>query len=318
MIKALLEKQKDYLLHFFDHVDIHKIEEILKHILACQGNVILTGVGKSSLIAKKIAMTWISTGTKAIFLDAMNALHGDIGIISKEDLLICFSKSGETQEILDLFPFVKKRGAKIISIVSNDNSSISKKSDYFISLPLKKELCPFNLAPTTSTQIQLIFGDVVAVALMMEKKFNLQDFAKNHPAGNIGKKVTLKVEEIMIKDNDLPLCKKTDQIIDIIHELSSKKCGAVLVIDDNEKLLGIFTDGDLRRAIEKNKNEFLNDIIENVMTKNPKVTNKDALVWKAMKKMEEDRLITVMPVVEKERVVGLIRMHDIVQAGLSS
>jgi arabinose-5-phosphate isomerase len=318
MIKELFSSQKDNLEYFFNHINVSKTEEILRMILACQGMVVLTGVGKSGIIAEKIAMTWISTGTKALFLPPMNALHGDIGILAKQDIVLCFSKSGETKELLDLIPFVRKKQAKIVSIVSKENSSMEKLSDKTLILPMKRELCPFNLAPTTSTEIQLMFGDVLAVALMRQKNFCLQDFAKNHPAGAIGKQISLQVQDLMIKQLDLPLCRKNERVIDILHELSSKKCGAVLVVDEKQQLEGIFTDGDLRRLIESKKTAFTDCLIQDHMTKQPKTTSKDILVWEVMKQMEADRLITIMPVLENRKVIGLIRIHDIIQAGICS
>ena len=318
MIKELFSNQKDNLEYFFNHIDIAKTEELLKAILCCKGMIVLTGVGKSGIIAEKIAMTWLSTGTKALFLPPMNALHGDIGILAEQDMVICFSRSGETKELLDLFPVVRKKRSKIVSIVSKENSTMEKLSDQTVLLPMQRELCPFNLAPTTSTEIQLIFGDVLAVALMRQKNFRLQDFAKNHPAGAIGKKIALQVQDLMIKKEGLPLCHKRDRVINILHELSSKQCGAVLAVNEKQELEGIFTDGDLRRLIESKKTAFTDCLIQDHMTKRPKTTSKDVLVWEVMKQMEEDRLVTIMPVLEDRKVIGLIRIHDIVQAGICS
>ncbi len=318
MIKELFSSQKDNLEYFFNHISITKTEDLLRMILDCRGMVVLTGVGKSGIIAEKIAMTWLSTGTKALFLPPMNALHGDIGILTEQDIVICFSRSGETKELLELLPFVRKKQARVISIVSKENSTMEKLSDKTLILPMKRELCPFNLAPTTSTEIQLIFGDVLAVALMRQKNFRLQDFAKNHPAGAIGKQIALQVQDLMIKQKDLPLCHKGDRVIDILHELSSKQCGAVLAVDEKQQLEGIFTDGDLRRLIESKKTAFTDCLVQDHMTPKPKSTSKDVLVWEVMKQMEEDRLVTVMPVLEDQKVIGLIRIHDIVQAGLCS
>lgn len=169
MVHNLFETQKNYLNQFFDLIDLKKTEEILQKFLNCKGNIILSGVGKSGIIANKLAMTMLSTGTKAIFLSPVDALHGDIGIVSKEDVFVALSKSGETKELLELIPYIRKKGAELISIVSNPNSTLARMSDLFISLYVKKEICPFNLAPTTSTAVQLIYGDVLAVALMKKR-----------------------------------------------------------------------------------------------------------------------------------------------------
>jgi len=319
MIKGLLQEQRHYIDYFFDHIDISKIENIIKMLLECKGTLIISGVGKSGIIANKLAMTLLSTGTKAFYLPPVNALHGDIGIVSENDICILISKSGETKELIHLIPYIQKKGAKLICVVSNNNSKMARLADYNIVLPLQKELCPFNLAPTTSTVVQMIFGDVITVALMKNKCFSLVEYAKNHPAGTIGKKISLSVENIMLQGKQLPFCKRKEKIIDILTEISSKKCGTMIVIDENNFLEGIFTDGDLRRAIEKYGENFLNKKIENLMTVSPLCTTPETLAWDAMKQMEKDpkKLITSLPVIKDNKVVGLVRMHDIVQAGLS-
>jgi arabinose-5-phosphate isomerase len=317
MIEDLFSKQKQYINHFFDNVDLEKTKEIVNSFLNCKGSIIFTGVGKSGIIANKLAMTFLSTGTKALYLPTMDALHGDIAVVTKEDIVVLLSKSGETKELLSLLPYIRKKGAKIISIVSADKTPLSKEVDLSICLPLEKELCPFNLAPTTSTVLQLIFGDVLAVALMKEKNFSLEEYAMNHPAGAIGKRIALRVEDLLFEEEGLPLCYENDILIDILHVLSSKKCGSLIVVDKNEQLLGIFTDGDLRRSIQKHGKNFIYKKIKDLMTVSPKSISKDKLAIDAMKKMEEDKLITVLPVVDKEKVIGIIRMHDIIQAGLN-
>ena len=199
------------------------------------------------------------------------------------------------------------------------NCSLASLADIFIALPVKKEICPFNLAPTTSTAVQLIFGDVLAVELMRRKNFSLDEFAKNHPAGSIGKLITLKVKELMVTGNDIPFCHREDLLIDVISILSEKRCGALLIVNKSLKLLGIFTDGDLRRAIEVDRENFLNKKMHEVMTETAKAINEDDLASKAMEEMEKDpkKLVTILPVLDKEKkVLGVIRMHDILQEGL--
>ena len=317
MIKELFENQQIFLNYFFENIDLKKAESIADSIIDCRGTIFFTGVGKSGIIAKKISQTFISTGTKAFYLASVDALHGDIGIINENDIVIIISKSGQSQELLDLVPYIKNKKAKIISFVSKENSILAKKSDDFIVLPVRKELCPFNLVPTISTEVQLIFGDVIATYVMRRKEFTIEDFAWNHPAGAIGKRISLKVEDIMIKDKNIPICLEDDFLIDFLSVLSSKKCGALLVTDSNQMLKGIFTDGDLRRSIEKFGSAFLNKPIKELMTIAPKFTRKKILAIDAMKQMEDDKLITVLPVLDKEKVIGIIRMHDIIQAGLN-
>jgi arabinose-5-phosphate isomerase len=319
MLQDLFADQRRYLNAFFDEINLSQAELILDRLLAVRGRVLLSGVGKSGLIAAKIAATMISIGTRASFLSPSHALHGDIGCISKEDLWIAFSKSGESVELLQLLPFVRERGVRTIAIVSRADSSLAKASDDAIVLPVMRELCPYDLAPTTSTAVQLIFGDCLAIALMKAKQFNVNDFAANHPAGLLGRKITLKVADLMIKGEDLPLCSPFVSLIEVLHELSVKRCGCLLVVDAEKTLQGIFTDGDLRRAIQVKGAAALQQPMKDLMTAAPKRINPEVLAWDAMKKMEEDpnRLITVLPVTEQGRVLGLLRIHDILQAKLS-
>jgi arabinose-5-phosphate isomerase len=317
MLKELYNNQRQYLDYFFDRIDIKKTEEFIDHCLKCRGLIFFTGIGKSGLIAEKIAMTFVSTGTKALYLPPANLLHGDLGIVSSSDLFVILSKSGESSELLDLIPFVKKKGATIVSIHSNPHSRLAQQSDLEIELPLEKELCPFDLAPTTSTAIQLIFGDILAVALMRQKQISLEEYALNHPAGAIGKKATLRVSDLMLLPPELPLCKKEDRLIDLLVELSDKKCGCLLVVSPEKKLEGIFTDGDLRRSLLSHGPSLLDLPIERVMNRSVFSINPDTLAWDAMKRMQKDpkKWVMVLPVIEKEEVIGLIRLHDIIYRG---
>ena len=300
-----------------ENIDQNKTKKILDTLFKCKNNLIFTGIGKSGIIANKIAMTMLSTGTKALFLPALDALHGDIGIVSKDDIFIMISKSGETNELLDMVPYIKKREAFLISFISNKNSTLEKVSDEFIYLPVLKELCPYNLAPTTSTTVQLMFGDVLTVALMEMKNFSLNDYAVNHPKGAIGKQITLKVEDLMIKNEFLPICFENQLLKNVLHILSEKKCGCLLVSNEKKELQGIFTDGDLRRLIQSNTN-FLEKKLFEVMEKKPFFIDKNSLAMDAMKKMETFKQVTVLPVIENNLIIGLIRMHDIIKAGLTS
>lgn len=316
IIEELLKKQRQYLDYYFDHIDINEIEALIDACLNTEGLIIFTGVGKSGIIADKIAMTLVSTGTKALYLPPTNFLHGDIGILSDKDLLVMISRSGDTEELFSLIPFARKRNTRLVAMVSNPLSRLAKICDLCVHLPVEKELCPFDLAPTTSTVAQLLCGDLLSVALMRFKQFNLSDYILNHPSGAIGKKMTLTVEDIMF--NGLPLAKPDDLLIDVLVELSNKKCGALLIIDPDYKLLGIFTDGDLRRALQVQGVNVLHEPIKNLMTMTPTTVSKGTLAWDALKLMQKDpkKFILVLPILDGEKVIGIIRMHDIIQAGI--
>lgn len=314
MLKSLFEEQRQYLNRFLDTIDLEASQKILQKLIDCKGVVIFSGVGKSGHIAEKIANTFLSTGTRSFYLSAGNALHGDIGFVTPQDIWIAFSKSGESEELLTLLLYIKKRGAFTIAVVSKPNSHLAKNADLSIALSVERELCPYNLAPTVSTAAQLIFGDCLAVGLMKAKKFTLENFAANHPAGLIGRKITLRVADLMLKQDAIPLCKPTDRVIQILHELSAKKCGCLLVVDEEKKLLGIFTDGDLRRALQAKGSSAMEISVESLMTQKPKTIAPDRLALDALQKMEQ---ITVLPVVQEGKVVGLVRMHDILQEGVS-
>ncbi len=318
MLAQLFNDQRHYINAFFDALDLEQTDRILQQCLACNGSLVLTGVGKSGRIAEKIAATLISTGTSARFLSPGDALHGDIGCLSNQDIFFLFSKSGESKELLELLPYAQKKGARTIAVVSREHSQLAKCSDFSIILPVVQELCPYNLVPTTSAAVQLIFGDCLAVALMKAKQFSLDELALNHPAGLLGKKITLKASDIMLTGPDIPLCRPSACLIDVLHELSAKRCGCLLVVDEQFQLQGIFTDGDLRRSLERMGQSALVQPVAYFMTPRPKTIAPEALAWDAMKLMEEDPscLITALPVVDQGRAVGLLRMHDILQANL--
>ncbi len=316
-MQALFTAFRSSLEQFFDALDVEGAQIVFEKIRACTGTIVLSGVGKSGLIAQKIAATFVSTGTKALFLHPLDALHGNLGALSGSDLFLAFSKSGESEELLALMPHVRKKGAFTISVVSNASSRLAKLSDLIAKLPLQKELCPYGLAPTTSTASQLIFGDCLAIALMEARAFSAADFAENHPGGLLGRKMMLKVSDLMISGQDLPLCAPEDLLLNVLHELSKKRCGCVLVVRD-KVLQGIFTDGDLRRAIHAKAEDSLQRPMIDLMNPFPRVISPDILALAALQSMESDshHLIAVLPVVAKGKIIGLIRMHDILQAGL--
>lgn len=318
MLKELFAQQNKYLNTFFEKLDLTQAEQFLDLLDSSPGIPIFCGVGKSALVAEKIAMTMTSTGSKALFLSPTNALHGDIGIVTEGDLFIIFSKSGESDELLQIVPYARNRKAKIVAIVSNPESRLAKAADVCIHLPLERELCPFDLAPTTSAALQMIFGDVIAVALMQRKNFTLDDYALNHPAGRIGRRISMRVRDLMIHGEGLPLCSPQDKLSDTLVELSDKKCGCVLVSDKERNLLGIFTDGDLRRSLQEKGADVFSATMEELMVKNPRSIEAGDLVTAAMERMESNQKqpITVLPALEEGKVVGIIKMHDIVQSGI--
>ena len=318
LLEELFFEQKAQIDHFFAHIDLGVVEQFLERILKCHGLLVFSGVGKSGVIAEKLALTMVSTGTRAVYLPPTNALHGDLGIVSEGDLFIFISKSGESDELLKLIPFVRAKGATPISWVSMKGSRLERLSDLTIHLPVERELCPFNLAPTTSAAVQLLFGDIVAVALMRSKNFSLSDYAKNHPAGRIGKRITMRVCDLMRKDDELPLARPNDLLVDSLVELSNKRSGCLLVVDNEGQLMGIFTDGDLRRALQKLGGAALHLPLKSLMTASCRSIAPDLLAHEAMQQMEFGvSPVMVLPVVGKDtRLLGLIRMHDIIQAGL--
>lgn len=319
MLKELFEKERKTLNHFFDNLDITTTDELFEILKGCKGMVILTGVGKSGLVAEKIALTLTSTGSRAYYLSPANALHGDIGIVNKEDVFIMISKSGESEELLQLVPFLRNKGVKPIAVVNNANSRLAKACELSVILPMEKELCPYDLVPTTSSISQMILGDVLAIGLMKHKNFSLLEYAMNHPAGKIGRQLTLRVKDLMLRGKDVPLISPETKLVDSLVELSNKRCGCVLIVDHTNALMGIFTDGDLRRALQKHGPKALEMTMHEIMTKTPRSIGMDDMASQALKLMEADQKhpITVLAVLdENKKVVGLIKMHDIVQSGL--
>ncbi len=319
MLKKLFQRAKDSLTTFFDSIDVTESEKLLDLLATCKGVIHLTGVGKSGFVAKKIAVTMTSCGTRATFLSPTDALHGDLGIVRPDDMIIIFSKSGESEELLSLVPALRNKGVQVISIVCNRESRLAKASDFVLYLPPQPELCPFGMAPTTSTVTQMIIGDVLTIGLMEKKQFTLDEYATNHPAGQIGKRITMRVEDLMIQGPSIPVCSPSNRLVDTLVELSEKKCGCVLVKDSDNRLVGIFTDGDLRRSLLKNGAAVLESSMNELMTKAAKTIRPEDLAWKALQVMEEDQknAITTLPVVDgDQKVVGLIKLHDLIQSGV--
>lgn len=318
-IKELLDNSKKLINDFFDKIETKQIDEIVNIILNSKGLIFFSGVGKSGMVAQKIAVTLTSTGTRAFFISPTDSLHGDMGHVSDGDIIFLLSKSGESDELIAMMPYLRNKGAFIVAVVMNKHSRLAKAAHHVIELPFSKELCPHNMAPTISTTQQLILGDAIAIALMNKKAFSKDQFAANHPAGKLGKQLTMKVEDLMLKGGHVPLCGLEDKLIDILVDFSDKRAGCMVVVDKAQKLKGIFTDGDLRRALQKYGSEVLNLKMKDLMIQNPKKVESQALAYDAMRYMEGDQKspIMVLPVVEQgDRVVGLLKLHDIIQSGV--
>jgi len=277
-----------------------------------KGRVIVTGIGKSANIAQKIVATFNSTGTPAIFMHAADAIHGDLGIIRDDDVVLLLSKSGETPEVKVLVPLLKARGNKLIALIGNTDSYLAKQADFVIDTTVEKEACPNNLAPTASTTAQLVMGDALAISLLELRGFTPSDFAKFHPGGILGKRMFLRVEDLAV-NNLVPKVNTTESISDVIIEISSKRLGAAAVLD-HDKLVGIITDGDLRRMIQIHA-DFRQLTAADVMTRNPKSIEKDELVVDALNIMREKN-ITQLPVTNEGMYMGVIHLHDILKEGI--
>ena len=280
-------------------------------VIKCDGKFIIMGVGKSGHIAQKISATLSSTGTPSIFIHPTEAAHGDMGLIDKKDIVLLISNSGETDEIINILPSLKRHSKEIASLTSNNKSSIAKSADIKIQLKSKKEACPLNLAPTSSTTNALVFGDALAIALLEAKGFTQKDFASSHPAGKLGKKLITQVEDLMHKGNAVPKV-SADTILDkALLEITKKNLGITLIVEKT-RLVGIFTDGDLRRCINK-KVDIQNTKIKDVMTKKFKTINSDALAIDAANIMEDNKIFTLV-VIDKNKHIGVISMHDLIEA----
>jgi arabinose-5-phosphate isomerase len=300
-------------------LDRAQVERAVKLLKDCRGKVVLVGVGKSGNIAEKIAATMTSTGTIAVYLHPSDALHGGLGIVTSEDVVVVLSNSGETDEVLTMLPYLKHRHVPIIAVIGNTNSTLAKNADVILDSSVDQEACPLNLAPTTSTTVALAIGDALAMTLMQVKELTVDDFALNHPAGRIGKRLTIKVADLMHSGEENPTIGENAAWLEVIAAITRGGLGAVNVVDDAGHLLGIITDGDLRRALQKIKVSELEHLqCGSIMTRSPVVAEPEMLAYEALRLMEErPRQIAVLPVVNAERLcVGLIRLHDIVRSGL--
>ena len=293
-------------------------EKMVDFLFNIKGKVILTGIGKSGIVARKISSTLASTGTPSFFMHPAEAAHGDLGMVCGDDAVIVLSNSGDTKEIMSILPSIKLIGAKIISFSGNKDSFLFELSDYFFDISVTQEACPFNLAPTASTTAQLAMGDALAVCLLKKRNFLEEDFARLHPGGSIGRKF-LKVHEVMHTGDKIPLVKETSMLSEAIMEMTSKRLGLTGVVDSAGNLSGIIVDGDIRRALMSKKNIF-NRPAKDIMTVNPKTIVRDALAQAALKKMEDLKITSlfVLDSPEDLKPVGVIHIHDIIRSGIAS
>lgn len=315
-VVEILQLEANAIKQTAERLNRESVEKAVLLLNDCHSKVVVTGVGKSGVIAQKIAATLTSTGTVAVFVHPSDALHGGLGLITKGDVVIALSNSGETEELLTILPTLKARKIAVIAIVGNLYSNLARYAAVVLDASVDKEACPLNLAPTTSTTVALAIGDALAMTLMQTKKLTAVDFALNHPAGRLGKRLTVKVADLM---HESPNVACESGWLEIVKTISKYALGAANVVDKEGHLIGIVTDGDLRRAIEKNEGEHLNKLTcEKMMTRNPVVAQPDMLAFDALRLMEErPQQIAVLPVVDEDGIcVGLLRLHDIVRIGL--
>ena len=285
-------------------------------ILKSKGRVIVSGIGKSGIVAKKIASTLSSTGTPSLFLHLAEGLHGDIGTVKKEDVVICVSKSGSSDEFHLVLPVFRRIGIPIIALTGDKSSLLAKFSDIIIDVSVDEEACPNDLAPTTSSTAALVMGDALAVALMHKREFSEDDFAFLHPGGTLGKRLTLKVEDIMFKGDFIPVVYENASFKEVVLEMNSKRFGCTCVLDGQDCLEGIITDGDLKRVLEKNI-DFSDLKAKDIMTKNPKAAHKDTLAAKALLTMKKYNIMQLVVIDNNKIPVGMIHLHDVLKTGIS-
>lgn len=319
LIKNIRESAKKVLIN--EAQAINKVSDLIdqefeysaKTILECDGRVVVSGIGKSAIVANKITATLNSTGTPAIFMHAADAIHGDLGMIKKEDVVMVLSKSGNTPEIKVLIPLVKRTGCKLIALVSNMDSILAQQADHVINGTIDEEACPHNLAPTTSTTVHLALGDALAVCLLEARGFSTEDFARFHPGGSLGKQLYLQVSDIY-PNNECPVVLVDSSIEEIILEMTSKRLGATAVVDESQVLQGIITDGDLRRMLTANTKSVAKTA-SSIMSHNPQTVKKECFAVQALAVMQEHN-ITQLIVAEDQKVLGFVHLHDLLKEGI--
>lgn len=312
--KEVILIEGNAILNLVNSIDGQFVKAV-KEIYNSKGRVVFTGMGKSGLIARKIVATLNSTGTAAIFMHPTDALHGDLGMVRKDDIVIIISKSGNTEELLRLIPMFKRINVTLIGMLGSLDSKLAKECDIILNISVKEEACPYDLAPTASTTAALVMGDALAMVLLEMRGFTEEDFAMLHPGGSLGKRLSLHIEEIMIKGKDIPIVKENTTLKDTIYEISSKRLGTTCVVNDEGILTGIITDGDLRRLLEKTL-DIKNLTAGDVMTRKPKTITKDKLASFAIQQMENYKITSLIVVDENYKPEGIVHLHDLVKLGL--
>ncbi|PSB04139.1 KpsF/GutQ family sugar-phosphate isomerase [Merismopedia glauca] len=318
-VLELLKLEAEAITQAAHQLNPQEVDKAIALLMHCPGKVILTGVGKSGIVARKIAATLTSTRTLATYLHPCDALHGDFGIVTGDDVAIILSNSGETEEAVAMLPYLKHRQVPIIAILGNLNSTLARNANAVLDASVAKEACPLNLAPTASTTVAMAIGDALAMTLVQAKGLTPEDFALNHPAGRLGKRLTLKVADLMHSGAYNPTISPDSSWLEVVEKISQAGLGAVNAIDRDRRLLGIITDGDLRRAIQQTDPTELGKLYAGkIMTRNPSVVLPTDLAYDALQMMENrPSQISVLPVVDEDRIcVGLIRLHDVVRSGL--
>jgi arabinose-5-phosphate isomerase len=314
LARQVLSIEADAVRALADRID-SQLTGALDLLLACKGRVVVTGMGKSGHIGRKIAATLASTGTPAFFVHPGEASHGDLGMITHDDVVIALSNSGESAEITAILTLIKRRGAKLIGISGNPASTLGRESDMHLNAAVDKEACPLNLAPTASTTAALALGDALAVTLLDARGFTAEDFARTHPGGSLGRKLLVHVRDVMHTGQALPVIKTSAMLKDALLEMTQKGLGMTAVVDDNGTLAGVFTDGDLRRALEKSVDVRAVSIVE-LMSAGPKSIGPDRLAVEAVEKMQELQINGLLVVDEQHKLVGALNMHDLLKAGV--
>ncbi len=313
----VLRTESNGILSIVDRLDESFIRAV-ELLRACRGKVVVTGVGKSGHIGAKIAATLASTGTPSFFLHSGEALHGDLGMVMKGDVILAISNSGETDEILKLLPHLKQHGLKLIVMTGNPESTLAKAGDAILNVRILEEACPLGLAPTTSTTVALAMGDALAVVLLEDKGFNHEDFARRHPGGILGRRLLLRVEDLMCRGEQLPLVGEQTLVKDALFEITAKRLGVTGVANAKGKLIGVITDGDLRRSLER-RGQILDLQAREIMTVNPKTIPADTLATEAVSVMERYSITSLFVVANgSKKPLGVIHLHDLVKAGLAS
>jgi len=312
--KEVIRVEADAVAALSDRIDGTFVDAV-ELVFECKGRVIVTGVGKSGLVARKIAATLASTGTSAFFIHAAEGLHGDLGVVREEDVILIITKSGETSEISALIPQLRNIGVKLITITGTLDTSLTRVSDIVLDASVKEEACPHDLAPTASSTAALVMGDALAVALLERRGFTMEDFASIHPGGNLGKKLLTRIEDLMYTGDHLPIMQEDSLFKDVILEMNRKRFGAVCIVDDKGKLKGIITEGDLRREIEKGEAILQSKASESMSTK-PKVVSGQTLAVDALALLEEFNILQLIMVDEDGKPIGMIHLHDLLDAGI--